>query len=91
MLLFIFCKLTGIPLTDPQYFATITKEQLAHILRSDSDYPIPLPDQRLDVIREAGKVLMERYDGDFANVIAKCDKSAQNLLKLVVTDFPSYR
>ena len=81
----------GIPLTDPKYFATITKEQLIHILRSDSDYPIPLLDQRLDVIREAGKVLMEKYGGNFANVIAMCEKSAQNLLKIVVNDFSSYR
>ena len=82
---------TGIPLTDPKFFATVTKEQLSHILRSDSEYPIPLLDERLDVINEAGKVLMEKYGGSFANVIAKCDKSAQTLLKLVVSDFPSYR
>lgn len=87
---FILC-ITGVPLTDPKYFANITKEDFSNILRSDSEEPIPLLDERLTVLREAGQVLLKKYDGDFANVIQQCEKSAQALLKLVVTDFSSYR
>ena len=78
-------------MTDPSYYATVTRDQLSEVFRSDSNYPIPLLDERLDVINEAGKTLMKKYDGSFLNVINKSDKSAQKLLKLVVSEFPSYR
>lgn len=81
----------GIPLTDPSYYASISKEELVKIFKSDSDYDVPLLEERLQVLQEAGKVLLKKYDGSFVNCIEQCDKSAQSLLKLVVTDFPSYR
>lgn len=84
-------RCAGIPLTDPNFYATITMDKLAHVFRSDSDYDIPLLEERLQVIHEAGKVLLQKYDGSFENVIKQCDKSAQSLLKLVTQDFPSYR
>ncbi|WAR19835.1 QSPP-like protein, partial [Mya arenaria] len=80
-----------IPLTDPKYFASITKDQLAHVLRSDSSTEIPMFEERLEVLREAGTVMMEKYGGKFVNVIKKCENSAQSLLKIVTDDFPSYR
>ena len=43
------------------------------------------------VLHEAGKILCERFDGSFVNVISKCDQSAQKLLHLIVTEFPSFR
>ena len=49
----------GIPLTDPNYYATITKEKCAEILKSDSEYDIPMFEERFDVLREAGKKLLE--------------------------------
>lgn len=81
----------GIPFTDPVYLAALTREQLVHILRSDSDTPMPLIDERLQVLKEAGKVLTEKYEGSFVNVIAQCGNSAQKLLQLLVQDFPSFR
>lgn len=80
----------GINLTDPNVYASITKEELKAILKSDSDIDIPLLDDRLEVLQEAGKVLLKKYDGSFVNCVEKCEKSAQTLLKLVVNDFPSY-
>lgn len=82
---------SGIPLTDPNFYATITKDKLAHVFRSDSEYEIPLIEERLQVIQEAGKVLLEKYHGKVENVMKACDKRAQTLLKIVTTDFPSYR
>lgn len=49
----------GIPLTDPNFYASVSKKKLAEILKSDTDYDIPMLDQRVDVLNEAGKVLME--------------------------------
>ncbi|KAL4238109.1 hypothetical protein ACF0H5_002821 [Mactra antiquata] len=81
----------GIPVTDPQYYANITKDQLAHIFRSDSDYEIPMFAQRLEVLQDAGQVLLQQFNGNFANVIEQCNKSAQSLIKIVVEHFKSYR
>ena len=52
---------------------------------------MPLIDERLDVLHDAGKTLLKKYDGSFVNVVLQCDKSAQKLLQLVVQEFPSYR
>jgi len=81
----------GVPLTDASYFATMTKEQFAAAFRSDSEFDIPMIEDRYDVITTAGKVLLQKYDGKFSNVLKKCDKSAQTLLKIITEDFKSYK
>lgn len=78
-------------ITDANFYANITEKKLAEILKSDSDTPIPLLEERVAVLREAGKVLLEKYEGKFFNCVKACNKSAQSLLQLVVKDFPSYR
>lgn len=49
----------GIKLTDPKFYANITKEKLSEILKSDSNYEIPLLEERAQVLQEAGKKLVE--------------------------------
>lgn len=49
----------GINITDANFYAEITEKKLAEILKSDSDIPIPLLEERVAVLREAGKVLLE--------------------------------
>ena len=49
----------GIPITESNYFAHITENELRHILRSDSSVQIPLFEQRLSILQETGKVLIE--------------------------------
>ncbi|XP_029462080.1 queuosine salvage protein [Rhinatrema bivittatum] len=81
----------GIPITDASYYATITLDQLKHVLRSDTDVPLPLIEERLQVLREAGNILLEKFGGSYLNCVKKCEKSAQKLLQVVVENFPSYR
>ncbi|XP_013086152.2 queuosine salvage protein-like isoform X2 [Biomphalaria glabrata] len=81
----------GYPITQPSFYATISEDVLKKIFRSDSGYNIPLLDRRLEVLLEAGQVLMERYQGSFVNVIKEANKSAQTLLKLVLQHFSSFR
>ncbi|XP_030065953.1 queuosine 5'-phosphate N-glycosylase/hydrolase isoform X1 [Microcaecilia unicolor] len=81
----------GIPITKASYYATITLDQLKHVLHSDTEVPMPLIDERLRVLREAGNILLEKFGGSYLNCIKKCEKSAQKLLQLVVKNFPSYR
>ncbi|XP_074136270.1 queuosine 5'-phosphate N-glycosylase/hydrolase [Sminthopsis crassicaudata] len=81
----------GIPLTRPSYYATVTLDQLQHILHSDTDVPMPLIEERHQILNETGKILLEKFGGSFLNCVRKSDKSAQKLLSLIVENFPSYR
>ncbi|XP_068830526.1 queuosine 5'-phosphate N-glycosylase/hydrolase [Capricornis sumatraensis] len=81
----------GIPVTSASYYATVTLDEVRHILRSDTDVPMPLIEERHRILNETGKILLEKFEGSFLNCVQKSDKSAQKLLHLVVENFPSYR
>uniref|UniRef100_A0A8C5Q6Y7 Queuosine 5'-phosphate N-glycosylase/hydrolase n=1 Tax=Leptobrachium leishanense TaxID=445787 RepID=A0A8C5Q6Y7_9ANUR len=81
----------GIPLTSASYYSNITLDQLKYVLRSDSDFPIPMIEERLEVLHQTGRILVEKYGGSFFNVLKQSEKSAVKLLQLVVENFPSYR
>uniref|UniRef100_A0A0B7A0U7 Queuosine 5'-phosphate N-glycosylase/hydrolase n=2 Tax=Arion vulgaris TaxID=1028688 RepID=A0A0B7A0U7_9EUPU len=81
----------GFQLTDPTFYATVELDTLKKIFRSDSQFDIPLLDEREQVLHEAGKVLLERFQGRFVNVIKQADNNAQLLLKLVVNNFTSFQ
>ncbi|XP_013412543.1 queuosine salvage protein-like isoform X1 [Lingula anatina] len=81
----------GTPITDPNYYSKMTMDQLKHVMRSDSAQQMPLLEERLCVVHEAGKVLVEKYNESFVTCLKQANQSAQDLLKLVVRDFSSYR
>lgn len=81
----------GIPVTSASYYATVTLEQVRHILRSDTVVPMPMMEERHRILNETGKILLEKFDGSFLNCVRKSEKSAQKLMNLVVENFPSYR
>src|SRR5450755_2816806 len=66
-----------IPIWDAHYLSTISDEALAAIFRGEQT--IPLFEQRLQNIRQVGRVLLERYDGQFTNAIEQADGSAVKL------------
>lgn len=41
---------TGVPITDPKYFSKISVEELAHVLRSDNETPMPMLQERHQVL-----------------------------------------
>ncbi len=51
---------------------------------------IPLFEQRLQNVHEVGRVLLDRYDGQFANAIEQADHSAVRLVLLLAHQFPSF-
>ncbi|OCT63809.1 chromosome 9 open reading frame 64 L homeolog isoform X3 [Xenopus laevis] len=81
----------GIPLTTASYYSSITLEQLKHVLRSDSDTPIPMIEERLEILHQTGKILMEKFGGSYLNCIRMSQNSAVKLMQLVVDNFPSYQ
>jgi hypothetical protein len=87
----------GIPLWDADYLSKMSREQLMHIFRGvpNAGHPegemIPLLEQRLENVHEVGRVLLEHYDGQFANAVKQADSSAVRLVLLLAQQFPSFR
>ncbi len=74
---------------DAEYLSTINAEIMAHIFRGRGT--IPLFEQRVAHAQEVGRVLLERYDGQFLRAIEQAHQSAIKLVELLVRDFPSFR
>jgi hypothetical protein len=81
----------GLPLHDAIYLATLDEETLAAILRpAPGAAPIPLLAERLANAREVGRVLLERYDGQFDNTLEAAGRDAVSLALLLARDFSSF-
>ena len=81
-------KEEGIPVTDANWLAQATRADLAHIFRGQGE--IPLMEQRVKNVNEVGRVLLEKYQGQFANAIKSCAGSAVKLVELIARDFSSF-
>lgn len=82
----------GLNIIDPNFYKNIDRKQLLHIFRADDNKTIiPLVDERIRCLHEVGTKLIEKYNGNFENCIKSAHGSAQELLKLIVTDFPCYK
>ncbi|MFH4982295.1 hypothetical protein AB6A40_009004 [Gnathostoma spinigerum] len=81
----------GIPLLNAEFMKSITVDNVKEIFKSDSGSPIPLVEERVKVISEAGRILEEKFNGTFYSCIENCNRSAVELLKIVTNNFESYR
>ncbi|XP_050458160.1 queuosine salvage protein [Cataglyphis hispanica] len=82
----------GKPMWDPKYYSRVTQQDLEIIFRGDDgETGIPLLQDRIKNLHEAGKVLVDKYQGTFKECIRSCEGSAEKLLKLIVNEFESYR
>jgi hypothetical protein len=82
----------GYPVWDATFLAAIDHQGLAAILRPVADSPeIPLLEARLENVREVGRVLLDRYNGQFASAVAQAERSAVVLAELLARDFSSFR
>ncbi|CAG5923701.1 unnamed protein product [Menidia menidia] len=80
----------GIPITDPKYFSKISVEELGHVLRSDNDTPMPMLQERHQVLTEGGHVLL-KHGGSFRSFISQAGNDAQQMVEFIVENIPSYR
>lgn len=91
----------GYALWDARYLSDISSADMAAIFRGASaetsagnpaaTIEIPLFEQRVANAREVGRVLLERFDGQFSHVIEEANGSAVRLALLLVGHFPSFR
>jgi hypothetical protein len=77
-----------IPINQAETLATLDSQTLAHIFRGSGK--IPLFQQRLTNLREAGQVLMDRFQGSFIHVLEEAGGSAVELVRLLVAEFASF-
>ncbi len=82
----------GYPLWQAEYLAALRREDLAEVLRPTAgSSEIPLFDARLANAREIGRVLLEKYHGQFSAAVQSARQSAVSLVSLLVGDFDSFR
>lgn len=80
----------GLPVLDASFMESLSDEQNAQFFRSSNASPMPLLAKRKEHLREAGRVLNAKYDGQFSNVIEAAKFDAIELVKLTYQDFSSF-
>lgn len=80
----------GIPLWDAAWMAGVDAPTMAHLLRGEGR-PVPLLELRVAHVRQAGQVLLSRWQGQFARAVEEAGHDAPALALLVVQALPSFR
>ncbi|CAG2101412.1 unnamed protein product [Medioppia subpectinata] len=81
----------GIPITDPQFYGNINEKKFREIFATDNGIEMPLLLKRLEVLRESGRVLNEKFGSSFVNCLKESESKVTNLLPLIVNNFSSFR
>ncbi|MEK6961305.1 MAG: queuosine salvage family protein [Nanoarchaeota archaeon] len=79
----------GRDITDPHYLSSMSEEEWGIITRGN--VPIPLAQERCQNLREIGGILIEKYEGDFNNLVSSTDRDAVSLVDKIVEEFPCFR
>jgi hypothetical protein len=81
----------GFPVWDAAYLADLREADLRQVFRPAPGTPeIPLFQERLANSREVGRVLLERYGGQFARAVEAAGRNAVALAWRIIEDFPSF-
>jgi len=79
----------GFPITQADYLARISAADLRSIFAGEGC--IPLFENRLQNLREAGCVLIDKWKGDVVHLLEEAKGSAVKVVRLIVSSFPSFR
>ncbi|MBI3928102.1 MAG: hypothetical protein HY319_21340 [Armatimonadetes bacterium] len=83
----------GIPILDADYLSKLSLEEGRYIFRGNQE--IPMLEERVSILNEVGRVLKEKYDGDFNNLVKASGGYAfhdgQGIVERLIADFPSFR
>ncbi|XP_040578644.1 queuosine 5'-phosphate N-glycosylase/hydrolase isoform X2 [Lepeophtheirus salmonis] len=80
----------GIQLTNPEFFGSVSLNELSSFLGGDDGVPCPMIQERHSLLKSASDKLLSKYNGSFMNCITRCNKSVISLLELIVRDFPAF-
>jgi hypothetical protein len=82
----------GYPLWDAAYLAELSEADLRQIFRPAPGMPeIPLFAERLANAREVGRMLVAKYDGQFARAVEAAGGNAVALARRIIQDFSSFQ
>lgn len=76
---------------NPDYLSQAVPSDLSKIFQSSNNTQIPLLDERIENLIEAGKVLKEKYQGKFANCLEAANFDAIKIAKKLYQEFPSFK
>jgi hypothetical protein len=79
---------SGIPINDPGFLASLSRSQLDEILQGRGE--LQLLDRRLDNLRELGRVLIERFKGQFSRLVEEAGGSSAALVRILSENFSSF-
>jgi hypothetical protein len=82
----------GVPVLDAQWLARVTEDDLREVFRGGNS-ELQLLGERARILREAGSILAERYDGRFSNVLAgrpRLYDGGNGFLEVLTRDFPRF-
>jgi len=82
----------GVPLLDGGYLARITRSELNEVFEGNIE--MPMLDEKLEVLHQAGKVLQQKYNGRYHNFVKACSPklydNGNGLIDRLVTEFPRF-
>ena len=78
----------GVPLLDAHFLQDLDREIFSEILNGNIE--IPLLDERIKCLNEAGKVLLKNFDGSFVKVFEAANGDAIELTNLFIKFFSSF-
>eukprot|EP00871_Galdieria_phlegrea_P004726 jgi/Galph1/5254/GphlegSOOS_G3849.1 len=83
----------GKQILSAEFLKDITEIQLAELLMPAgfSRGTVPLLSERTNCLRAAGRILTERFDSHVFNLLRCCHNSLDELVRLLVENFPSFR
>ncbi|KAI5291083.1 hypothetical protein KEM54_006397 [Ascosphaera aggregata] len=84
----------GIPITTPSFWIDeeeCSEDVLRHVFRSATAEQIPMFNERVQCLREAGKILCDKYQGSFTTCLKEAHGRAGYLVNLLADDFPCFR
>ncbi|MEJ2744229.1 MAG: queuosine salvage family protein [bacterium] len=78
----------GLPMLDGSFLAGMTEKRLREVLRGEGD--LILFSERVEILREVGRGLVENYGGTFRGLMTDARGSAVALSRLLADRFPSF-
>jgi hypothetical protein len=79
----------GFRITEPEYLVELERADLRDIFSGKGE--IPLFEERLANLREAGRVILTLWHGDILHLLEEARGSAVETVQQVVASFPSFR
>jgi len=78
----------GFEILNLKYLVRIPEKDLRGIFSGNTE--IPLFKERLKILRENSKILIEKFNGNFENLIKTEKEDALKILNLITNNFPSF-